>query len=98
MLGLGETRDEVAESMRALRAADVDFLTLGQYLRPTPSHAPVKEYVPPAAFDELRALGEELGFAYVASGPLVRSSYKASEFFAERMVRRRRAGEGGTKR
>ncbi len=97
MLGLGETRAELAESMRALRDADVDFLTLGQYLRPTPQHAPVREYVPPAVFDELRALGEELGFAYVASGPLVRSSYKASEFFAERMVRRRRAGEGGTK-
>ena len=91
MLGLGETRDEVAATLRALRDAGVDFLTLGQYLRPTPNHAPVREYVEPAVFDEYRELGLELGFAYVASGPLVRSSYKAAEFFAERLVRERRS-------
>jgi len=91
MLGLGETRDEVLESMRRLRAAEVDFLTLGQYLRPTRRHAPVREYVSPETFDELRALGEQMGFRYVASGPLVRSSYKAGEFFALRLVRERRA-------
>jgi lipoic acid synthetase len=94
MLGLGETPDEVEEAMRLLRGADVDFLTLGQYLRPTAKHAPVREYVTPERFDELRVLGEELGFGYVASGPLVRSSYKAAEFFAERLVRERRAAEG----
>ena len=91
MLGLGERRGEVQDSLERLRAAGVDFLTLGQYLRPTARHAPVREYVEPAVFDELKARGEELGFLYVASGPLVRSSYKAAEFFAERLVRERRA-------
>jgi lipoic acid synthetase len=91
MLGLGESRSEVLESMRRLRAAGVDFLTLGQYLRPSRRHAPVREYVTPAVFDELAAAGSELGFRYVASGPLVRSSYKAGEFFAMRLVRERRA-------
>jgi len=89
MLGLGESRAEVVESMERLRAAEVDFLTLGQYLRPSARHAPVREYVEPERFDELRALGDELGFRYVASGPLVRSSYKAGEFFALRLVRER---------
>ncbi len=91
MLGLGESHDEVVESLNRLRAADVDFLTLGQYLRPTPNHAPVREYVHPDRFFEYQKLGESLGFRYVASGPLVRSSYKAGEFFALRLVRERRA-------
>jgi len=90
MVGLGETREEVLESMQLLRDADVDFLTLGQYLRPTANHAPVKEYVEPALFAEYQVAGEKMGFSYVASGPLVRSSYKAGEFFFERMVRERR--------
>ena len=90
MLGLGETHDEVVESMRLLRAAGVEFLTLGQYLRPTLKHAPVREYVTPERFDQYQRLGLELGFLYVASGPLVRSSYKAGEFFAARLVRERR--------
>lgn len=96
MVGLGESHDELLESMRLLREADVDFLTIGQYLRPTPRHAPVREYVAPERFDELRALGDELGFAYTASGPLVRSSYKAAEFFAERLVRDRQASAADT--
>jgi lipoic acid synthetase len=91
MLGLGETQDEVLDSMRRLREADADFLTLGQYLRPSAQHAPVREYVTPERFDELGRVGREMGFRYVASGPLVRSSYKAGEFFAARMVRERRA-------
>jgi lipoic acid synthetase len=91
MLGLGETQAEVLEALALLRGAGVDFLTLGQYLRPSANHAPVKEYVEPARFDELRAEGEKLGFAYVASGPLVRSSYKAGEYFMERMIRARRS-------
>lgn len=91
MLGLGESDGEVLESMERLRAADVDFLTLGQYLRPTKNHAPVREYVHPDRFLEHRRAGERLGFRYVASGPLVRSSYKAGEFFAARLVRERRA-------
>ena len=91
MLGLGESRAEIVESMGLLRDAGVDFLTLGQYLRPTKNHAPVREYVEPADFEDLRVQGLAMGFAYVASGPLVRSSYKAGEFFAERLVRQRRA-------
>lgn len=86
MLGLGETREEVVETMADLRAADVDVLTLGQYLRPTERHLGVVEYVSPAVFDELRELGEAMGFRYVASGPMVRSSYKAGEFFMQAMI------------
>ena len=77
MLGLGETRAEVLEVMRDLRAVECDVLTIGQYLRPTPKHLPVVRYVPPAEFDELRAEGLALGFKHVESGPLVRSSYHA---------------------
>ncbi len=94
MLGLGETRDEVLEAMRDLRANGVDFLTLGQYLRPSEWHLPVQEYVSPEAFDGLRAAGEALGFTYVAAGPLVRSSYRAGEFFLERALRERRGTAG----
>jgi lipoic acid synthetase len=91
MLGLGESRDEVLDGMRRIRDAGVDFLTLGQYLRPSPRHAPVRAYVEPPVFDELRERGTDMGFAYVAAGPLVRSSYRAGEFFAGRLVRERRA-------
>ena len=94
MLGLGETRDEVLEAMRDLRANGVDLLTLGQYLRPSEWHLPVQEYVSPDAFDELRLAGERLGFAYVAAGPLVRSSYRAGEFFLENALRERRMPRG----
>ena len=73
-----------------MRVAGVDFLTVGQYLRPSPKHAPVREYVTPERFFEIQKLGESLGFKYVASGPLVRSSYKAGEFFAARLIRERR--------
>jgi len=90
MLGLGESHAEVVESLENLRGAGVEFLTLGQYLRPSPRHAPVREYVTPERFDAYQRLGMELGFSYVASGPLVRSSYKAGEFFAARLVRERR--------
>jgi len=77
--------------MQRLRAAEVDFLTIGQYLRPTAGHAPVREYVEPDAFADYKVHGERMGFRYVASSPLVRSSYKAGELFFERMVRERRA-------
>lgn len=87
MLGLGETPEEVRETMRDLRAADVDVVTLGQYLRPTESHLAVEEYVRPEAFEAYRQYGAELGFRYVASGPMVRSSYKAGEFFLEHMIK-----------
>lgn len=90
MLGLGETGEEVKQAMKDLRAVGVDILTLGQYLQPTRTwrHLPVTEYVTPEKFDEWRRVGEEMGFLYVASGPLVRSSYRAGEFFLERMIQR----------
>ena len=94
MLGLGETREEVLQTMRDLRAADVDILTLGQYLRPSTWHLAVQEYVAPEVFDELRDVGERMGFAYVAAGPLVRSSYRAGEFFLEKVIRGRHAHRG----
>jgi len=90
MLGLGESQEEILEGMRLLRDAGVDFLTLGQYLRPSQNHAPVREYVSPERFAELQRQGEQMGFLYVASGPLVRSSYKAGEFFFQRLVLDRR--------
>lgn len=77
MLGLGETIDEVLQVMRDLRAADVDILTLGQYLRPSPKHLPILRYVPPQEFDDLKRAGLEMGFRHVESGALVRSSYHA---------------------
>ncbi len=81
MVGLGETEEEVVLAMAHLRRAGVDFLTVGQYLRPSSRHLPVIEYVKPSQFERYRTLGEGLGFRYVASGPLVRSSYRAGEFF-----------------
>jgi|TARA_B100000686_G_scaffold355337_1_gene472871 lipoic acid synthetase len=79
MLGLGETKDEVISVMRDLRHHDVQFLTLGQYLQPSPYHLPVERYVTPAEFEEFRELGLEMGYTQVASGPMVRSSYHADE-------------------
>ncbi len=87
MVGLGEGEEEVELAMAHLRAAGVDFLTLGQYLRPSKRHLPVKEYVRPETFEAYRRMGEEAGFRYVASGPLVRSSYRAGEFFLRSIVR-----------
>lgn len=81
MLGLGESADEVHETLADLRAAGVDIVTLGQYLRPTPKHAKVDRYVTPAEFAAYEKHAYELGFAFVASGPLVRSSYHAAEGF-----------------
>ena len=86
MVGCGETDDEVKETLADLRAAGVDIVTLGQYLRPTPKHAEVKRYVEPATFDAFRRHAESLGFPYCASGPLVRSSYKAAETFVRSML------------
>ena len=79
MLGLGETLDEVAAVMRDLRAAHVDILTLGQYLRPSAKHLPIIRYVPVEEFAELKRLGYEMGFRHVESGPLVRSSFHAAD-------------------
>ena len=79
MLGLGETPVEVAGVMRDLRAHHVNILTLGQYLRPSQKHLPVIRYVPVAEFDEFKRLGYEMGFSHVEAGPMVRSSYHASD-------------------
>ena len=79
MVGLGETRDEIAETMADLRAVECDLLTIGQYLRPSDKHAPLSRWYTPDEFEELRELGESMGFRHVASGPLVRSSYHADE-------------------
>jgi lipoic acid synthetase len=80
IVGLGETADELIDTMRDLRAVDVDILTLGQYLQPTLRHLPVVEFVSPSKFDELGRRAREMGFVHVASGPRVRSSYHADEF------------------
>jgi lipoic acid synthetase len=90
MVGIGETDDEVLVTMRDLRDAGVDVVTIGQYLRPTPKHAAVDRFVEPERFDAFAREGRAMGFAYVAAGPLVRSSYKAAEVF----VRSRLLGEG----
>lgn len=82
MLGLGEERDEILQVMDDLRAADVDFLTLGQYLQPTRKHAEVKRFVPPQEFESLKRIALSKGFSVVASSPLTRSSYHADEDFA----------------
>ncbi|MFY7971883.1 MAG: lipoyl synthase [Flavobacteriales bacterium] len=83
MLGLGETREEVLETMEDLRSVGVDILTLGQYLQPTPKHLPVKEFITPEQFAEYKEIGLKMGFRYVESGPLVRSSYHAEKHIFE---------------
>ncbi|MEC8611126.1 MAG: lipoyl synthase [Bacteroidota bacterium] len=79
MLGLGETEEEILETMDDLRSVGVDIMTIGQYLQPTPKHLPVKEFVTPEQFDKLKVIGLEKGFRYVESSPLVRSSYRAEK-------------------
>jgi lipoic acid synthetase len=75
MLGLGETKDEVIQTMQDLKDSEVDVITIGQYLQPTPKHLPVQRFVHPSEFAELREIGYQMGLDYVESGPLVRSSY-----------------------
>jgi lipoic acid synthetase len=91
MLGLGETKNEVIRTLKDLREVGVDAVTIGQYLRPTMRHLPVSEYVHPESFQEYESIGQELGFAFVASAPFVRSSYNAIDFskkvMAERLAR-----------
>ena len=79
IVGMGETTDEVVDTMRDLRGVECDLLTVGQYLRPSDKHLAIDRFYTPAEFEELRLIGQELGFAHVASGPLVRSSYHADE-------------------
>jgi len=88
MLGFGETSEEVIESMKDLRDIDTDFLTLGQYLQPTKNKLPVVEYIHPDQFDHYREIGLKMGFDYVASGPLVRSSYQAAEHYLKSKLKK----------
>lgn len=81
MLGLGETKDQVLEAMRDLRAANVDIVTMGQYMRPSKRHLTIKEFVHPDIFEELKVEAYNMGFVGVASSPLVRSSYRAGELY-----------------
>ncbi|KAK1924361.1 hypothetical protein DB88DRAFT_453185, partial [Papiliotrema laurentii] len=90
MLGVGEEGHEIEEALKQLRASDVDVVTFGQYMRPTKKHMKVDRYVLPEEFDHWKKVAEGLGFLYVASGPLVRSSYKAGEFFIENVLKKRR--------
>lgn len=87
MVGCGESDEEVYAAMEALREAGVDILTVGQYLRPSAKHAEVERYVEPAVFDGYREAGLKMGFEYVASAPLVRSSYRAREAFLKGVSR-----------
>eukprot|EP01122_Echinamoeba_exundans_P002403 TRINITY_DN12347_c0_g1_i1.p1 TRINITY_DN12347_c0_g1~~TRINITY_DN12347_c0_g1_i1.p1 ORF type:complete len:386 (-),score=58.12 TRINITY_DN12347_c0_g1_i1:18-1175(-) len=89
MLGVGETDDQVRQTMEDLRRIGVEALTLGQYLQPTKKHMKVEEYIHPDKFEHWRIEGEKLGFKYVASGPLVRSSYKAGEYYLSNIVKTR---------
>jgi len=89
MLGLGETEGEIRSTMRDMRNAGVDVITFGQYLRPSKRHMPVERYVPPSEFDAWKKEGDAMGFVYIASGPLVRSSYKAGEYFLEKFLENR---------
>jgi lipoyl synthase len=88
MLGLGETKEEVVETLRDLRAIGVDAVTIGQYLRPTMRHLPVNTFVHPCEFEEYEKIGQDMGFAFVASGPFIRSSYNAIEFSKKVMAER----------
>ncbi|OCT96782.1 hypothetical protein XELAEV_18008997mg [Xenopus laevis] len=90
MLGLGETDEQIYSTMKALREAGVDCLTLGQYMQPTKRHLKVEEYITPEKFKYWEKAGNELGFLYTASGPLVRSSYKAGEFFLKNLIEKRK--------
>ena|SRR5438445_2960872 len=87
MLGLGETDEEVLQTMQELRENEVDMLTIGQYLRPSAIHLEIKEFVHPEKFEFFKKAGEEMGFIYVVSSPFVRSSYRAGELFVENVIR-----------
>jgi len=89
MLGLGETDEDIRQTLNDLRNVDVDVVTFGQYLQPSRRHLPVKEYVTPEKYEEWQKEAEDMNFKYVASGPLVRSSYKAGEFFLKNLIKDR---------
>jgi lipoic acid synthetase len=95
MVGLGETDAELEQTFKDLRAVGVDVLTLGQYLQPSQYHLRVERFVTPQQFADYKTLAESYGFLYVASGPLVRSSYRAAEFFMKGLMERERLGLAG---
>lgn len=95
MLGLGETDEEVEQTLKDLRENGVDCVTLGQYMQPTKRHLKVVEYVTPAKYQHWEKVGNDMGFLYVASGPLVRSSYKAGEFFIASILKNRKTSTSG---
>lgn len=94
MLGLGESKKEILQTLKDLRAVDCNVVTFGQYLRPRKRHLPVERYVPPEEFTQWKQTAEDMGFTYCASGPLVRSSYKAGEFFMSALIKKQRAEYG----
>lgn len=96
MLGVGESEQEVRKTMQDMLNVGVEVITLGQYLRPSKRHLKVEQWVTPEEFDAWREEGERMGFSYVASGPLVRSSYRAGEFFLESLIRKRRMNASNT--
>ncbi|CAM9569022.1 unnamed protein product [Discosporangium mesarthrocarpum] len=91
MLGCGENPEDVEATLRDLRGVGCDVVTFGQYLRPSKRHMPMREYITPEAFKEWQRVAEGMGFLYVASGPMVRSSYRAGEFFMKSVIDERRA-------
>ncbi|MGE0616514.1 MAG: lipoyl synthase [Bacteriovoracia bacterium] len=91
MMGFGETEQEILQTAGDLRKHEVDVLTLGQYLRPSLTHLPVERYWSPEEFESLKTAAADLGFLYIAGGPMVRSSYKAAEFFIEGVIRKHRS-------
>jgi lipoic acid synthetase len=94
MVGLGETDAELEQTFRDLRSVGVDVLTVGQYLQPSQYHLRVERFVTPRQFKAYQQLAESMGFLYVASGPLVRSSYRAAEFFMKGLMERERTAQG----
>ena len=94
MLGLGESKIEILNTLKNLRAVDCDVVTFGQYLRPQKRHLPVHRYVHPKEFKEWKDTAEDMGFVYCASGPLVRSSYRAGEFFMAGLIKKQRTEHG----
>jgi lipoic acid synthetase len=95
MVGLGETDAELEQTFKELRDVGVDVLTLGQYLQPSQYHLRVERFVTPAQFEQYKKIAESFGFLYVASGPLVRSSYRAAEFFMKGLMDRERLAQHG---
>ena len=98
MVGLGESFEDVIETMKDLRGVDCDILTIGQYLRPSREHLEVKEFIRPEKFKEYEEIGQSLGFSYIASSPFVRSSYRAKQAFDSSLVARKKVIARGSKK